>query len=162
MSRTNSSAAPDPGASKDDPLTSEKPHGFCTTNLHTHGLHVSPNDPSDNVLRLIEPGKDWRFEYDLRADHASGTFWYHPHKHGSVAYQLSNGLAGALIVERDKKKEKNREGDTIRYLEDIYEIAAADEKVMVIQLYNYRVGADDIARIERADHLQRPARFEEL
>ncbi len=138
----------DPGASKYDPPTFEKPHGLCTTNLHTHGLHVSPKDPSDNILRLIEPGADWTFSYDLRADHPSGSFWYHPHKHGSVAYQLSNGLAGALIVERDKKKEKNKEGDAVRYLEDIYEIASAEEKVMVLQYYTYRVGADDIARID--------------
>lgn len=27
------------------------PHGFNSTNLHTHGLHVSPNDNSDNVFR---------------------------------------------------------------------------------------------------------------
>src|SRR5262249_54556351 len=29
----------------------DRPNGLCTTNLHTHGLHVSPADPSDNVYR---------------------------------------------------------------------------------------------------------------
>ena len=28
-----------------------------------------------------------------------GTHWYHPHKHGSVAIQVANGMAGAFIVE---------------------------------------------------------------
>ncbi len=100
------------------------------------------------MFRLIQPGDDFTFEYDLRDDHPSGTFWYHPHKHGSVAYQLSNGLAGALIVEREKRTAKNKPGDKIRYLEDIYEIAQAEEKVMVLQLYNYRVGDDGDARID--------------
>lgn len=30
---------------------------------------------------------------------APGTHWYHSHKHGSTALNLSNGLAGALIIE---------------------------------------------------------------
>jgi FtsP/CotA-like multicopper oxidase with cupredoxin domain len=28
-----------------------------------------------------------------------GTHWYHPHKHGSVSLQVTNGMAGPLIVE---------------------------------------------------------------
>jgi FtsP/CotA-like multicopper oxidase with cupredoxin domain/peroxiredoxin len=131
-----------------DPPTYDTPHDLCWTNLHTHGLHVSPNDPSDNIFRSLKPGDDWMFEYHLPKDHPSGTFWYHPHRHGSVAYQLSNGLAGALIVEREKKREKNKPGDAIHNLEDIYEIARAAEKVMVLQLYNYRVGTDNVARID--------------
>ena len=78
--------------------TFEKPHGLCTTNLHTHGLHVSPSGDADDIFRLIEPKCNRTFTYTIKSDHPSGTFWYHPHKHGSVAYQLSNGLAGALIV----------------------------------------------------------------
>jgi FtsP/CotA-like multicopper oxidase with cupredoxin domain len=114
---------------------------LCVTNLHTHGLHISPNDPADNIYRSIEPGGEWIFEYHLPQDHPAGTFWYHPHKHGSVAYQLSNGLAGALIVE-------GTPDDEINDLEDIPEIAAAKERILVFQLYNYRVGADSVARID--------------
>ena len=29
------------------------PHGFDVINLHTHGLHVSPSSPSDNVLLIF-------------------------------------------------------------------------------------------------------------
>ena len=33
--------------------------------------------------------------------HAPGTFWYHPHAHGSTHDQVSAGMAGFLIVEGD-------------------------------------------------------------
>ncbi len=123
---------------------SEQPHDLCTTNLHTHGLHVSPAGNGDNVFVDVKPQEDFTFEYDLPADHPAGTFWYHPHRHGSVAYQLSNGLAGALIVEGSR-------GDGIPDLEDIPEIAAARERILVLQLYNYRVdppGPDGVARVD--------------
>jgi FtsP/CotA-like multicopper oxidase with cupredoxin domain/peroxiredoxin len=132
----------DPGPAAGNPLTSESPHGFCSTNLHTHGLHVSPAANADNVFRILEPGDDFTFTYDIRDDHPSGTFWYHPHKHGSVAYQMANGLAGAIIVERPYVP-----GGPIRYLEDIEAIHKAKALVMVLQLYNYRVGYGD-ARID--------------
>jgi len=32
---------------------------------------------------------------------APGTHWYHAHKHGSTSLNLSNGMAGALIIEGD-------------------------------------------------------------
>ncbi|MFZ4655720.1 MAG: multicopper oxidase domain-containing protein [Caldilineaceae bacterium] len=74
------------------------PHGFNVTNLHTHGLYVSPAGNSDNVLIEIEPGKKFVYEYKVPKDHHSGLFWYHPHKHGSSAVQLTSGMAGGLIV----------------------------------------------------------------
>lgn len=77
------------------------PHGFNTTNLHTHGLHVSPSDPQDNVLRKISPGESWSYAFEIPVDHQPGTFWYHAHKHGSTAVQVGNAMAGALIIEGD-------------------------------------------------------------
>ena len=32
---------------------------------------------------------------------APGTHWYHAHKHGSTAVDVSNGMAGAFIIEGD-------------------------------------------------------------
>jgi len=119
----------------------EQPHDLCTTNLHTHGLHVSPASNADNVFQEIEPGHEFTFEYTIRADHPSGTFWYHPHRHGSVAYQSSNGLAGALIVEGSPD-------DGVPDLEKIPEIAAAKERILVFQLYNFRTGDDGVGRID--------------
>lgn len=69
-----------------------------TTNLHTHGLHVSPEGNSDNVFRMVEPGESAHYEYAIPSDHPTGTFWYHPHHHGTVADQLFGGLFGALLV----------------------------------------------------------------
>ncbi len=47
---------------------------FNDTNLHTHGLWVSPSGNSDNVLISIKPGEQFRYEYDIPADHPAGTF----------------------------------------------------------------------------------------
>ncbi len=69
------------------------------TNLHVHGLHVSPQDNGDNPFVHIGAGSTFNYEYELPADHPPGVFWYHPHLHGSVAEQVSGGLYGAIIVE---------------------------------------------------------------
>lgn len=75
------------------------PHCFNTTNLHTHGLHVSPKGISDNVFIDIEPGGSQEYKVELPSNHPAGTFWYHSHRHGSTALQVSSGMEGALIVE---------------------------------------------------------------
>jgi FtsP/CotA-like multicopper oxidase with cupredoxin domain/peroxiredoxin len=126
----------DPGP---DPLDKgepwEVPHGLCTTNLHVHGLHVSPSGNSDNVYLHFDPGTQFQFYYQLPPDHVAGTFWYHPHKHGGVAYQLSNGVAGALIIE-------GVPGDGIFDLDDIPQIAAAKEQILILQLYTFSTFTD--------------------
>ncbi|MFC5993290.1 multicopper oxidase family protein [Pseudonocardia hispaniensis] len=69
------------------------------TNLHTHGLRVSPQDDGDNPFRRIDPGAWFDYRYRIPPEHPAGTFWYHPHHHGTVADQLFGGLAGALLVD---------------------------------------------------------------
>lgn len=88
------------------------------TNLHTHGLHVSPEGNSDNVFVSIEPGEEFLFEIQLPENHRGGTYWYHPHRHGYVAEQVSAGLAGMIIVEGDYDR------DPV--------LAAATERIMVL------------------------------
>ncbi len=83
------------------PLNTDLPHHFNTTNVHVHGLHVSPSGNADNVLRSMEPGQSYEVEIAIPADHPRGTYWYHPHHHGSADVQISSGMAGALIVEGD-------------------------------------------------------------
>ena len=68
------------------------------TNLHTHGLHVSPEGNSDNPMVMIQDGETFQYEYEIPSDHPTGTFWYHPHHHGQVANQVYAGLYGAIIV----------------------------------------------------------------
>ena len=69
------------------------------TNLHVHGLHVSPQDTGDNVFVEVIPGESFDYSYRLPADHPPGVYWYHPHHHGLVAGQIFAGLFGAIIVE---------------------------------------------------------------
>jgi FtsP/CotA-like multicopper oxidase with cupredoxin domain len=40
----------------------------------------------------------YEYEYNIPVEHPAGTFWYHPHVHGSTAIQVGSGMAGALIV----------------------------------------------------------------
>jgi suppressor of ftsI len=68
------------------------------TNLHVHGMHVSPNAPSDDVLLKIPPGDQFQYRYKLPADHPPGLYWYHPHGHRYTDMQVGEGQAGAIIV----------------------------------------------------------------
>ncbi|HEX3826794.1 MAG TPA: multicopper oxidase family protein [Sporichthyaceae bacterium] len=68
------------------------------TNLHTHGLRVSPSGNSDNPFVRVEPGTSFDYLIQIPDDHPTGTFWYHPHHHGTAADQQFAGLAGALLV----------------------------------------------------------------
>ena len=78
------------------------------TNLHVHGLHVSPEGNGDNPFLMIEPGETFDYEFTLPADHPTGTFWYHPHHHGYVADQVFAGLYGAILVEDGPPTEGER------------------------------------------------------
>ncbi|HLJ92299.1 MAG TPA: multicopper oxidase domain-containing protein [Gemmataceae bacterium] len=128
-----------------DPMQEEKPHDLYTTNLHTHGLHVSPSGNSDNVFREIAPLQSFTYTFTIPRDHPAGTFWYHPHKHGSVAYQMANGMAGALIVEgRDPS-------GTVRDLDSIPEIARAREQIFVLQQLILRRDEDGLGRVDPND-----------
>jgi FtsP/CotA-like multicopper oxidase with cupredoxin domain len=75
------------------------PHNENSLNLHTHGLTVSPLGISDNIFREMEPDTTNQVEIQIPADHPSGTYWYHVHKHGSATYQFFGGMVGFLIVE---------------------------------------------------------------
>ena len=98
-------------------------HDFNTTNLHTHGLHVSPNGISDNVLIEIGPGATQEYEIVIPKDHTCGTYWYHAHRHGSTAGNVASGMSGALIIEGG--------------LDEVPEIKAAKERVMVLNQIPY-------------------------
>lgn len=87
------------------------PHCFNSTNLHTHGLWIDPSGNSDNVLLNIEPGQVQQYQFNVPADHPSGTFWYHAHLHGSTALQVSSGLAGPLIIRGMRQPTPATHGD---------------------------------------------------
>jgi hypothetical protein len=69
------------------------------TNLHFHGLHVSPSQNSDNIFLSINPGQKFHYVVKLPKDHPAGTFWYHSHAHTHSEEQVFGGLSGLIIVQ---------------------------------------------------------------
>lgn len=69
------------------------------TNLHVHGLHVSPEGNGDNAFLTVGPGETQAYEHRIPADHPPGVYWYHPHHHGTVADQVFGGLYGAIVID---------------------------------------------------------------
>mmetsp|Transcript_40248 Transcript_40248/g.49667 ORF Transcript_40248/g.49667 Transcript_40248/m.49667 type:complete len:112 (-) Transcript_40248:34-369(-) len=69
-----------------------------TTNLHTHGLHISGSGNADDITRFVDSGNNLDYYWDIRDDHPSGTYWYHAHYHGHVNEQVIGGAFGVLIV----------------------------------------------------------------
>ena len=74
----------------------------CTdmTNLHFHGLTVSPDAPQDDVLDMMAmPGRVLRYSVEIPRDHPPGLFWYHTHPHGESHRQVLDGMSGAIVIE---------------------------------------------------------------
>ncbi len=120
------------------------PHCFNSTNLHSHGLWVSPSGNSDNVLITIRPKVAFEYEYNIPAPHPAGTFWYHPHLHGSTALQVASGMAGALIIHGDRPPTPNRNGDVDTLLRDETGTAYRERLVLFQQVaYACRTDPND-------------------
>ena len=88
------------------------------TNLHFHGLHVPPTGRADNSWLHVPPGETFAYEFEVPRGGA-GTYWYHPHAHGTLARQLWAGLSGPLVVDGP--------------LEGMPELAAADERIVLLR-----------------------------
>jgi len=99
------------------------PRGFNVTNMHVHGVHVSPRAPADDIFLLLRNGESFNYVYDVHRDHPPGTYFYHAHFHGSVAIQVASGMSGALII--------------LGEMDQIPEIKAAKDQVMVIQTQRF-------------------------
>ena len=70
------------------------------TNLHFHGLHVSPNAPQDDVLDMIaSTGETLHYSVDVPPQQPPGLYWYHTHSHGESYVQDLDGMSGAIVVE---------------------------------------------------------------
>jgi suppressor of ftsI len=70
------------------------------TNLHFHGLTVSPDAPQDDVLGMLAmPGQVLHYSVKIPRDHPPGLFWYHTHPHGESHRQVLDGMSGAIVIE---------------------------------------------------------------
>jgi suppressor of ftsI len=70
------------------------------TNLHFHGLTVSPHAPQDDVLDMMAaPGQTLQYTVQIPKDHAPGLYWYHTHPHGESHRQVLDGMSGAIVIE---------------------------------------------------------------
>jgi FtsP/CotA-like multicopper oxidase with cupredoxin domain len=80
------------------------------TNLHFHGLEVSPNGHADNIFVSIDPGQSFQYSFRLPRDAPTGTFWYHSHEMvpmdemgrypaAGSEEQVFDGLSGMLEVQ---------------------------------------------------------------
>lgn len=66
-------------------------HTRNITNLHTHGLHVSPSGSADNVMRMAAPGDVLDYLYDLRFEEPGHLNFYRPHVHGRLPSSTGAG-----------------------------------------------------------------------
>src|ERR1700724_844866 len=70
------------------------------TNLHFHGMTVSPNAPQDDVLGMLAmPGQILHYSVKIPRGHPPGLFWYHTHPHGESHRQVLDGMSGAIVIE---------------------------------------------------------------
>ncbi|QRY78008.1 multicopper oxidase family protein [Pseudomonas sp. PDNC002] len=69
------------------------------TNLHFHGMTVTPLDGGDSIFRETKPHQVGEYHFAIPANHSPGAYWYHSHFHGGAQYQVSAGIAGPIIVD---------------------------------------------------------------
>lgn len=93
--------------------------GVLSTNLHYHGLNVTPMGAGDNVFLDIEPGITFQYDFPIPANHPQGLYWYHPHFDPLLNTQIAGGMSGGLIV-----------GDI---LAPFPELAGIPERVMLLK-----------------------------
>ncbi len=94
----------DPGDTFEIALTDDLPAstGMASfANLHFHGLTVSPQGHSDNVLGLLaKPGQTLHYVVHVPKNQEPGLYWYHMHVHGQTSYQVGEGgMSGAIVIE---------------------------------------------------------------
>ena len=94
------------------------------TNLHFHGLHVSPSGSADNPYISVPSGKSYTYHLSIPLDQPLGTFWYHDHDMcmgnetmampgavmstaptkdcQDIETQIYDGLSGTIVVGDDR------------------------------------------------------------
>jgi suppressor of ftsI len=108
------------------------------TNLHFHGLEISPQVPQDNVIDMMAmPGEKLHYVVAIPADHPPGLFWYHTHPHGESHRQALDGMSGAIVIE-----------GMDRYVPELRNLR---EQVLVARGESIEHGPDDAALLRRVE-----------
>ena len=74
-------------------------HLAQATNVHFHGLQVSPQGHGDASLHMVLPGETWDYTIAIPKTHPPGVYWFHTHGHGFAERQLMGGLSGTIVIE---------------------------------------------------------------
>lgn len=90
-----------PAGISDQLLISEEDQeqDFYRTNIHTHGLHISPYE--DDVTVELFPGESKLYQFTVPHNHAGGLHWYHPHIEGISELTVGGGTLGTLEIVDD-------------------------------------------------------------
>ncbi|MBD5633259.1 MAG: multicopper oxidase family protein [Candidatus Eremiobacteraeota bacterium] len=74
------------------------------SNLHFHGLSVSPKMPGDQtIMTMVAPGQTYRYVVNVPRNEPPGLYWYHPHPHGESNRQVAAGMSGLIIIDGVEK-----------------------------------------------------------
>ncbi|MGH7757021.1 MAG: multicopper oxidase domain-containing protein [Vulcanimicrobiaceae bacterium] len=71
------------------------------TNIHLHGFEGPAAEENIFLSTLSTPLHACEYHITIPRTQPPGTYIYHPHIHGASAIEVSDGLAGAWIVEPD-------------------------------------------------------------
>ncbi|MGA2759853.1 MAG: multicopper oxidase domain-containing protein [Candidatus Cybelea sp.] len=126
-------------------------------NLHFHGLDVAPTQPGDDALTtLARPGASLHYTVHVLKSQPPGLYWYHPHAHGETYWQVTSGMAGAIVVEglRDRVRSLAGMRERIIVVRDVQDAP----NILAIPWYarkmtpplSYAIDADDNAGPNRA------------
>ncbi|HET7108374.1 MAG TPA: multicopper oxidase domain-containing protein [Candidatus Acidoferrum sp.] len=108
------------------------------TNLHFHGLEISPRAPQDNVIDMMAmPGDTLHYVVKIPADHPPGLFWYHTHPHGESHRQALDGMSGAIVIEGME-----------RYIPEVRKLR---EQVLVVRGESIEKSRDAAALLRRVE-----------
>jgi FtsP/CotA-like multicopper oxidase with cupredoxin domain len=70
------------------------------TNLHFHGMEVSPHRGQDDILTMLaSPGQTLHYDVHVPRDVPPGLYWYRTHPHGESERQALDGMSGAIVVD---------------------------------------------------------------
>ena len=113
------------------------------TNLHFHGLQISPKSPQDDVIDMMAmPGDTLHYVVKIPTDHPPGLFWYHTHPHGESHRQALDGMSGAIVIEGME-----------RYVPEVRDL---HEQVLVVRGESIEHTSDAGALLRRVD-AERPS-----